>query len=169
MSSKFLSLLFAASLSIASMLCFAGADGTQNYHLEGVGDGDTIYVRTMDNKVSYRVRFAMIDAPEKSQEYGMAAKSQLLQLLSGAETVSITSYGFDRYGRIIGMVESNGRNMNLEMVAAGAAWVYDTYASKPQFASYKSSFDNALKQAKASSRGLWATKNPLAPWKFRRN
>lgn len=160
------SLLLLAALSLQSV--FAGA-ADKTYYLEGVADGDTIYVRQMDNRVSYRVRFAMVDAPEKNQSFGQEAKSALIQMLQGQKTVTITSFGHDRYGRIIGIVsDANGRNLNLEMVRSGYAWVYSRYAGKPAFASYLNAFENAQNSAQLNRTGLWRDSNPLEPWKFRR-
>ena len=155
-------------ITIGTESSFA-AGNSKTYYLEGVADGDTIYVRQMDNRVSYRVRFAMVDAPEKTQSFGQEAKSALIQMLQGQKTVTVTEFGHDRYGRIIGIVsDSNGRNLNLEMVRGGYAWVYSRYAAKPAFASYLNAFENAQNTAQLNRAGLWRDSNPLEPWKFRR-
>lgn len=136
---------------------------------EGVGDGDTIYVRDTSAQASYRVRLAMIDAPEKDQEYGQESKASLTQLLRGAGMLELDVYAKDQYGRLVAIVkDERGRNLNLQQVTQGAAWVYTQYASAPAYAGMLSEFDNAERNAKIRRMGLWASPTPLEPWKFRR-
>ncbi len=40
------------------------------------------------------------------------------------KTVDIKGYGLDRYGRILGVVFVDGKNVNLELVKSGLAEVY---------------------------------------------
>lgn len=136
---------------------------------EGVGDGDTIYVRDTDRQISYRVRFAMIDAPEKTQEYGPESKASLVQLLRGAGQLHLDVYSKDRYGRLVAIVkDERGRNINLLQVTQGAAWVYYRYASAPEYADMINAFSNAERNAQMRRMGLWSSPTPLEPWKFRR-
>lgn len=145
------------------------AQTTQKYSVEAVLDGDTIAVRSDDGRTSYRVRLAMIDAPEKQQDYGMSSKASLAQLLRGSANISIQSFGHDAYGRMIGIVfDERQRNVNLLQLENGAAWLYSLYAEKPAFAGYAQSFKAAEQRARMQKIGLWSNPSPTPPWKFRR-
>jgi len=161
------------TLSLIALLtaCFAisAAPKTVQVHLEGIADGDTIYVRNTETRTSYRVRLAMIDAPESKQQYGIEAKAALQQLLRGAGIITLHVEGTDRYGRLIALVEDErSRNINLELVNQGAAWVYTQYAQRGAFANLYSTFDNAERQARMRQIGLWKNPTPVEPWRFRR-
>ena len=160
--------------TVMAALIFAGlaqaAPKTVSLAFEGVGDGDTIYVRDLTQKASYRVRLAMIDAPEKNQSYGMEAKNSLEQLLRGAGTLKVTVYGTDQYKRLIGVVyDERGQNINMMQVSQGAAWIYEQYAKSPAYSGLYGSFANAERNARMRRMGLWAETSPMEPWKFRRN
>ncbi|MBF6615479.1 MAG: thermonuclease family protein [Candidimonas sp.] len=168
MNSKVIQVAVAIALLVASLLATA-TPVTMNVHLEGIADGDTIYVRDTDKQVSYRVRLAMIDAPESKQEYGSQAKSALQQLLRGAGAVTLQVESTDRYGRLIAIVEDERkRNINLEMVNQGAAWVYTQYAQRGAFAGLYREFAAAERAARLRQMGLWNNPNPVEPWRFRR-
>lgn len=159
---------------ITLLLTFAGqalaAVRTLQVNLEGIADGDTLYVRSTEERATYRVRMAMIDAPEKAQEYGTQAKQALQQLLRGAGIVTLHVHGTDRYGRLIAIVEDERkRNINLEMVNQGAAWVYSQYAKRGEFAPYYSAITMAERNARMQRLGLWAGTDPIEPWRFRRS
>jgi len=120
-------------------------------------DGDTIEV--LHDNESVRIRLANIDAPERMQPYGRWSTSQLKSLVAGKQvTVSYTQS--DRYGRVLGLVETKYVNVNRAQVISGAAWVYDQYSA-----------DTALpalqKEAQTQKRGLWADSEPVPPWEWR--
>ncbi len=56
-----------------------------------------------------------------------------------------------------------GRYINAEMVADGAAWVYRKYSEDPELL-------NLERQAREEGRGLWALQEDqrVAPWEWRR-
>nr|NIO21134.1 SNase-like nuclease [Candidatus Aenigmarchaeota archaeon] len=69
----------------------------------------------------------------------------------------------DRYGRIVGeVILPDGLSLNKQLVYMGLAWWYRKYAPN----------DRTLKAletgARAAKRGLWADKNPIPPWEWRR-
>ena len=141
----------------------------KQYQIEGVIDGDTLHVRDPSVRASYRVRLAMIDAPEKAQTYGIESKSALQQLLRGQATVTLHVYDEDRYNRLIAVVvDERGRNINLELVNQGAAWVYDRYARARTYSDLYPAFVNAQNTARARQLGLWRSSPPTPPWEFRR-
>lgn len=124
----------------------------------GVSDGDTITV--LKDREQVKVRLVEIDAPEKGQAYGNRSKQTLSELVLGKQ-VEIRERGTDRYGRTLGRIYQSGLDVNAEMVRRGMAWVYVKYAK-----------DQGLYQIQAEAREqrreLWADKEPVPPWEWRR-
>jgi endonuclease YncB( thermonuclease family) len=145
------------SLCLALVFQCANASVFQGLTI-AIKDGDTIVVLTND-KQQVTVRLDSIDAPEKKQDYGNAAKKALSGLVY-KKWVKVDSHKTDRYGRAVGEVWLEGRLINLEMVESGMAWVYRKYAKDPAYYA-------AEEKAKAAKLGLWALSNPKAPWEFR--
>jgi micrococcal nuclease len=93
-----------------------------------VYDGDTVKAEGCD--VEIKVRLMGIDAPEishkknePSQPYGQTAKDHLTDLVY-SNMVDVKGWGMDTYGRVLGVITLDGKNINLEMVKAGLAEVY---------------------------------------------
>ncbi|WP_116788802.1 thermonuclease family protein [Flavobacterium psychrotrophum] len=77
--------------------------------------------------------------------------------------VTVTSTGRDRYGRVVGTITTqDGTNVNEELVKAGFAWHYKQYSNNEQIGVFEN-------RAREQHLGLWADKNPTAPWEYRRN
>ena len=91
----------------------------------GVSDGDTITVLD-DSKTQHKVRFAGIDAPEKSQVFGECSK-QNLSVLVFQKRVEARCHKKDRYGREVCAVYVNLRDVGLEQILQGMAWHYKEY------------------------------------------
>lgn len=93
-----------------------------------VSDGDTIEVRTSSRKLR-RIRFLHIDTPEthfQGKTQGVAgdqAYERLLELLpiGSRVTVEFDDLPCDGYGRFLGRVIKDGREINLQMVREGFA------------------------------------------------
>jgi endonuclease YncB( thermonuclease family) len=131
----------------------------------GVMDGDTIDLLT-DNKELVRVRLSGIDAPEKRQPFGQAAKGELSDLAYNRRA-TVDWAKKDRYGRVIGKLFVSGRDANLQMVQRGLAWHYKTY-QKEQPLQDRQAYARAEDDARVRHLGLWIDKEPTAPWDFRR-
>ena len=127
-----------------------------------VTDGDTITVLTCQQK-QVKVRLYGIDAPEKRQPFGQRAKESLSRLIAGKK-VNVEETGKDRYGRVVGIVKAGSVNVNEKMIYDGFAWVYDSFCKK----SFCSSWKDKQSRARAEKRGLWRDKNPVEPWKWRK-
>ena len=130
-----------------------------------VADGDTITVLSAEKK-QYKIRMAAIDSPEKAQAFGQRSKQHLSDLIYKKE-VRVQVVDIDRYKRHVGVVFLGDRNINQAQVAAGFAWVYRQFVKnipKPM----AKAFANAEASAKASKAGLWADKDPVPPWDWRR-
>ncbi|WP_275782992.1 thermonuclease family protein [Pararhizobium gei] len=95
-------------------------------------DGDTIVV------ARERIRLAGIDAPELLQvcrkdgggwPCGREARGRLSALIAGAAAMCRTN-GNDRYGRLLGVCEAGGRDLNAAMVASGYAVAFGDYQAE---------------------------------------
>lgn len=127
----------------------------------GVSDGDTVTVLDALDGGRFRVRLFGIDAPEKGQAFGQKAKQYLSGLIFG-KVVSVRFSAVDRFGRIVGRVYSEGRDVCREMLSAGFAWHYVHYDKSPEYSA-------AEKQARDGRRGLWSDPSPpVPPWEYRR-
>lgn len=126
-----------------------------------IKDGDTFEV--LYDGQAERIRLAEIDCPEKAQPYGKAAKNFASGLCYG-KIVTVNSGGKrDRYGRVVGTITTQaGVNVNEALVKAGLAWHYKDYSESEALAQMEI-------QARAEKAGLWAGKNPVAPWDWRKN
>lgn len=155
-----------AALIAISMI--TKADEKVAVQLEGISDGDTIYVRAPSTRARFVVRLAAIDAPEKSQQYGSESKATLGQLLRGSQHLVLEDHGRDRYGRMVAIVQDDHeRNINLEMVARGAAWVFPQYASRPEHSSVYPDLMEAEQNARSRRVGLWSNSTAIEPWRYR--
>jgi endonuclease YncB( thermonuclease family) len=109
-------------------LCYSIPVNAAQYKCTRVTDGDTITVT--QNGFKTTIRLVGIDAPEKSRkkhEPGQPFSQNSTKFLAGMilnKDVEVKNYGTDRYGRTLGVVYLDGKNVNLEMVKAGLAEVY---------------------------------------------
>lgn len=125
----------------------------------GVHDGDTL-TGLDDTKTQHKVRLDAIDAPELGQPFGQAAKKGLAEKVFGKNVV-VTVKTRDRYGRTVGHVLIDGRDVNLEMLEEGMAWHYKKYDTNVRLS-------RAEENARAARKGLWQDRNPVPPWDWRR-
>lgn len=126
----------------------------------GVADGDTFTLLTKDKR-QIKVRVAAIDCPEKSQDFGQKAKQFTSDQIYN-KTIKIDSLSRDRYGRVIANVYLNDSTLlNELLVLNGFAWHYLKYDKQPKY----DSLQNIASQNKS---GLWAHKEPIEPWNYRR-
>ena len=134
--------------------------GSLQCQVIGIQDGDTITC-LLPEQITLRIRLDQIDAPEKGQPFGSAAKKHLSNKVFG-KTVQLKPAGTDRYGRTLAEIYLDGSNINKEMVRDGYAWSYTQYVRDPQYNSYQA-------QAQTNQRGLWADPAPVYPSLFRRS
>ena len=128
-----------------------------------VHDGDTIKVLHGETKET--IRLAGIDAPEKDQPFGLAARDWLARECQGGE-IRIVESGKDRYGRTIGDVHLAGRWLNKALAERGYAWHYKQYSQSKDLAA-------AEADARKAKRGLWidldSPSPPVPPWEWRKD
>lgn len=131
----------------------------------GVHDGDTITVLDKHDR-PHRVRLAGIDAPETGQPYGRAAKNALARRVFD-RWVRVETTKFDHYGRIVGKVTENGRDVGRDQVTTGMAWWLQVFASE-QSPEDQRDYAEAQTRARETRRGLWRDREPIPPWLWRR-
>jgi len=151
------------TILLVALACTAHAE-TITGRVVGVADGDTITVLDA-NKVQHKIRLAGIDAPEKKQSFGNRSKESLSDLAFD-KTVNVETNKRDRYGRQIGKVLVNGRDVNLVQIERGMAWFYRQY-QREQSPNDQRLYEAAEDAARADKRGLWRDADPVPPWEFR--
>lgn len=124
----------------------------------GIADGDTLTV--LVDKQPVKLRLANIDAPEKNQAFGEAARQSLSDQCFGKDAV-YEAQDTDRYGRVVAIVTCAGIEANRTQVERGFAWVYDKYNKDLTLPGLQA-------MAQRDRRGLWVDPAPIRPWEFRR-
>ncbi len=124
-----------------------------------IADGDTLTVLDRAH-VQHKIRLAGIDAPEKAQAFGTQARNALAaKVFRQGVRVEVTDT--DRYGREVGRVFCSCHFINAELVREGFAWRYPQFDKTGEFATAEAA-------ARRNRRGLWADRNPVPPWDFRK-
>lgn len=150
---------------VGGIACSAFAfSATLTGKVVGVSDGDTITVLDA-NKVQHKIRLAGIDAPEKKQPFGDRSKQHLSDLVF-AKDVTVEWDKTDKYGRTIGKVIADGKDVNLEQIRSGFAWHYKQYQGE-QSPIDRSVYSAAEIEAISHRSGLWRDPKPTPPWDFR--
>jgi endonuclease YncB( thermonuclease family) len=121
----------------------------------GVHDGDTI-TGLDDSKTQHKIRLDAIDAPELGQPFGQASKKALSEKVFGKDVVVIPKTK-DKYGRTVGHVMIDGRDMNLEMLEEGMAWHYAEY-------DHNKRLREAEQSSWAASKEPWTVWDAVPPW-----
>ena len=129
-----------------------------------IADGDTLTVLT-EAKEQVKVRINGIDAPEKKQPFGQASKANLSKLAYGRIAV-LEGNKRDRYGRRVGKILIDGRDVGLEQIRAGMAWHFKEY-EREQSLEDRRVYAEAENEARHSRSGLWRDPSPTPPWEFR--
>lgn len=155
------------------------------------GDGFLTKLRTRRGELEFTIRFGFVDAPEIGQRGGEEARDFLRSQIENRSvdivilTKSDTGQIVDRFGRIVavpylcengsktqasifdrisswGIVTfSAARNIELEMVLNGWAWVLERYVPDEQYY-------YALEEARRHRRGIWAHDDNIHPWDFKK-
>jgi len=124
----------------------------------GVHDGDTI-TGLDESKTQFKIRLDAIDAPELGQPFGQASKKAMSEKGFGKDVVVIPKTK-DKYGRTVGHVLIDGRDVNLLMLEEGMAWHYKHYDHNARLA-------RAEEEARVAKKGLWADGDAVPPWEWR--
>ena len=145
--------------ALLMLLCVAAAHARADFcgRVVKVHDGDTVTV--LAGGVERRVRLVGIDAPERGQPHGSAARRGLAARVGG-RVVQVIERGTDSYGRTLGRVLVAGEDANAAQVRDGFAWVYRRFENDPALIAQEA-------EARAARRGLWRDPEPLPPWVWR--
>lgn len=127
----------------------------------GVSDGDTITV--LQHNQQYKIRLYGIDCPESGQAFGQKAKEFTSSMVFG-KNVEVAVYDIDRYGRSVGVVHVDGTTVNEALLQNGYAWLYSKYCDQ----SFCRNWKTIEIQAAAKNLGLWAEKDQVPPWDWRK-
>jgi endonuclease YncB( thermonuclease family) len=130
-----------------------------------IADGDTITVLDSSD-TQHRIRLAGIDAPESHQAFGEQSRQSLSGMIFGKD-VNVSYQKIDQYGRIVGKILLDGKDINLEQVKAGMAWHYKEY-EREQTPEDREIYARAEDEARKARRGLWLDPDPVEPSAFRR-
>ena len=125
-----------------------------------IADGDTVTLKV--NDTTHKIRLAEIDTPERDQPYGLAATSALTDLLLGNQVRVKVVKENDQYGRVIGRIFIEQKDVSAHMIQEGHAMVYRRYLT-----------DKSLLQLEANAKykklGLWGLpeQERVPPWVWR--
>lgn len=117
-------------------------------------------------KRQHRIRLSGIDAPESGQPFGERSRQSLAALAFDRE-VKADCPKVDRYGREVCRVFVNGKDVSAAQFELGMAWWFRRYANE-QAPQERLPYESLKDRAGADGTGLWADKNPVPPWEWRR-
>jgi endonuclease YncB( thermonuclease family) len=137
-------------------------------------DGDTL--RVTFGGTETKIRLCGIDAPERDQPMGIAARDHLRSLLNqGDGSVIVVPVEKDRYGRTVAELFIQRRSgqgnqprqeiaINAQMVADGYAYRYGSYSDRCPNGRLLASLEA---DAQAARRGIWSNPDAVRPWDYR--
>ncbi len=146
-------------LLVTVSILFQCQERTLSGKVVKVADGDTFTILTNQNQ-QIRVRLHGIDAPEKSQDFSLASKKYLTDLVLH-KTVDLYTKTKDQYGRVIAIANVDHLNVNEELLKAGLAWHFKEHDKNPAW----HEMELAARQSKI---GIWSYPDPVPPWQFRK-
>jgi micrococcal nuclease len=130
-----------------------------------VEEGDLIKILT-ETKDTVEVRLSNIDCPEQGQPYFQEAK-EMTEKMCLNKKVRFYSKGTGSEGIETGIVYlSKNKTLNSQLLEEGLAWYYQKGL---QITIDTQTLANIAEEAKASKKGLWVLKDPVAPWVYKRN
>lgn len=154
--------LTAMLIAIATCSCRAQIIAAK---LIDVIDGDTI--TAVHDGLSFRVRFAGIDAPELDQPGGLDSRANLARLAENPLTLEL--FGRDFFGRQVAIVRCGDEDLNLSQVRDGQAIIDRQHFRRVIPANRQLEYEQAQEEAKKEHRGFWAQINPMLPKQWRKS
>lgn len=130
-----------------------------------VSDGDTVWLRPdpapgAPRRARVKVRLVGLDAPERCQAHGEQARTALSALVLHRH-VTVRRRATDDYGRALGTLWLDGRDVGAALVSEGHAWSARWRGNPGPYAQEEA-------RARRAARGLFAAPAPLPPREFRR-
>ena len=147
-----------ASLAVVPMCPTQDAAGRPTWRVRTVHDGDTVTCIDATG-APQKIRLVGIDAPEFDQPYGRASRAALEGKI-GNRLVRVTGTARDRYGRLLGTLWIDTRNINRELVSEGEAWEFGGFSPDRDLVEQELN-------AREARRGLWADPEPMSPTQWR--
>jgi endonuclease YncB( thermonuclease family) len=147
-----------------AVLTTAAQAETLSGRIVAIADGDTLTLLDA-TKTQHKIRLAGIDSPEKRQPFGQVCKRSLSELAHD-RAATVESTKLDRYGRVIGKVLVDGKDVNLEQLRRGCGWHYKKYQNE-QSLDDRLTYNSAEESARANRTGLWTDNDPVPPWDWR--
>ena len=123
------------------------------------GDGLEAEINGIGN---LNIRLAYVDAPEFDQPWGKESKDELWRL-TDSDSLDFELIKYDKYDRVLAVVWSDNKNINLEMLKRGHAWLIVHLTPESDIEEYK----NARATAQKNATGLWQSSWPIPPWEWR--
>ena len=156
-----ISLLLFLLISSSTLSCeaFTSPKDTLQGKVISIADGDT-FTMLLDDKTKVKVRLASIDCPERKQPYSAVATKFISDAIFSRQ-VSVVVDSKDRYGRSLGWVYYDDKNLNKELLKAGLAWHFRRYSRDQKLQALED-------EARANKVGLWQDTNSIPPWDWRR-
>lgn len=147
------------ALALAVVAAIAASPSRADFtgRVVSVADGDTLTVR--DGTRDVHVRLWGIDAPERSQPWSKRSREALVALASRRD-VRVLERGKDDYGRTLARVRVDGVDVAEAQLRDGWAWVFLRYTNDATLVALEA-------EARAARRGLWASRDPEPPWRYR--
>lgn len=133
-------------------------------HVKRVQDGDSFVLITDGRETG--VRIAGIDAPERTQAFADVSRRALRAKIERRD-VRVDAVKTDYFGRIVGRVFLDDRDVGLTQLHDGLAWHFTRYDADLAPVERKR-YAQAERSARERGAGLWRDPDPLAPWLFRR-
>lgn len=125
-----------------------------------VMDGDTVLLVPEGEREPVRLRIQGIDAPESCQPGGERSRDALIALVL-RKTVQVEAHGQDGYGRQLGRLWIDDRDVGAELVRTGWAWAYSYRTGRGPYATLQ-------REAERERRGLFAARETaMSPAVFR--
>lgn len=140
-------------------LPFCALAGTLAGTVTHVTDGDSIWVRPAQGGAPLELRLRHVDAPERCQAHGAAARDALAARVL-RQPVRVQTHGHDDYGRTLATVWYRGADVGAWLVLHGHAWSDDGPRGRGPYAMQQ-------QRARQARRGLWQDARPLPPRQFR--
>ena len=112
-----------------------------------------------------------IDTPERNQEGGKDASNRLSILLSQGTSIKVQPVykGLYEHKLLAVLVVLGDKNINLQMVQEGQAWVYENYIGIGRCLNIAQELRQAQTTAQQQRIGLWNQNSPCPPWNYRKN
>ena len=151
------------SLSLVFMVALFTACGFADMPVIGSGavSGDTAIV-TMSNGFTAKVKIVGVAAPRPGQERFRESMDFLAKKIYNVKLTLVgevkgPSESDTTYTAVI--LTEDGKDVGLSLVAEGWAWARQEA---------KAEYITAQAAAKVAKKGLWADKNPKAPWRWKK-